>query len=258
MASEGYGPLYVQKPFYPEGSDLAHCYILHPPGGVVSGDHLQVNITLNKNCQALFTTPGAGRVYKARADKRPQTQINRITTHANATAEWLPLETIIYPHARGRITTRIELAENAHFIGWDICSLGLPASGQEFDKGSLHQRLEIFHTGTPRFIDAFDIGDNDSALRLNTAGLAQKSCTGLLVAGPFEHDETEHRALLQSLRTISERSGMLGITAVNGFICARYLGDSANEARACFTDIWQKLRPILLHRPACPPRIWSC
>lgn len=30
------GPLYVQKPFYPEGRELAHLYLLHPPGGMVS------------------------------------------------------------------------------------------------------------------------------------------------------------------------------------------------------------------------------
>ena len=31
------GPLTVQRPFYPEG-ELAHVYLLHPPGGIVAGD----------------------------------------------------------------------------------------------------------------------------------------------------------------------------------------------------------------------------
>ena len=32
------GPLRIQKLFHDR--DLAHCYVLHPPGGMVSGDNL--------------------------------------------------------------------------------------------------------------------------------------------------------------------------------------------------------------------------
>ena len=61
------GPLYVQKPFYPEGRQLPHVYLLHPPGGLVSGDKLQINVAMARDTQALISTPGAGRVYRARA-----------------------------------------------------------------------------------------------------------------------------------------------------------------------------------------------
>ena len=63
------GPLSVQKAFYPEGTDCAHIYLLHPPAGIVSGDELRINITVNSQAHTLITTPGANRFYRARVDE---------------------------------------------------------------------------------------------------------------------------------------------------------------------------------------------
>ena len=57
-----YGPLVVQKPFYPEVA--CHVYLLHPPGGVASCDHLSVEAKAHEYSQVLITTPGATKFYK--------------------------------------------------------------------------------------------------------------------------------------------------------------------------------------------------
>ena len=88
-----FGPLAVQRPFYPEGAPC-HVYLLHPPGGVVGGDQLDIDITLGENCQALITTPGAAKFYRSEGSVAQQ-QIS-MQLAPGAELEWLPQENILF------------------------------------------------------------------------------------------------------------------------------------------------------------------
>jgi len=95
------GPLHVQKAFYPEGRDLAHLYLLHPPGGLVSGDSLTITANVSEDSHALITTPGAGRIYGARKSAHTQTQLNQLHVASGASLEWFPMETLMYSRSYG-------------------------------------------------------------------------------------------------------------------------------------------------------------
>ena len=99
------GPLYVQKPFYPEGQEHPHVYVLHPPGGIVSGDCLEMDIEVSKSASGLVTTPGATRFYRAREGWDVQTQNTLIIVRDGASFEWFPMETIIFNKANVRMST---------------------------------------------------------------------------------------------------------------------------------------------------------
>jgi len=255
------GPLYVQKAFYPEGKDLAHIYILHPPGGLVSGDSLSINATISSNSAALITTPGAGRIYGAREAESHQIQHNALSIASGASLEWFPMETLFYSGANGVSNTRVDIQQGGTFMGWDIASLGLPASNQPFNSGQVRQAIEISYQGNVSWIERCNIDANDDDFINSNIGLCGYSTNGVFVAGPFAHalpDKVMNKlhSLAQTVR--QNKQGMAGVTQVNQWLAIRYIGWSSTHAREYFVRAWQELRPELINRAACPPRIWAC
>ena len=108
------GPLIVQKALYPEGPDVCHTLILHPPGGIAGNDTLAVDLKLNDGAKVLITMPGATKWYRT-ADT-PATQKLNARVGMGATLEWLPPETIVFDRAAVRMQTSIDL-HGGSYIG---------------------------------------------------------------------------------------------------------------------------------------------
>lgn len=242
-----FGPLTVQRPFYPEG-DLCHVYLLHPPGGVAGGDRLSVLAEAAAGSAALITTPGAGKFYRSAGPLAEQSV--RLRIGEGASLEWLPQENILFPGADLRLETRVELARGARFIGWEINCLGLPANGETFGRGRASIGCRIERDGEPLLIERLSIED-ESDLE-GAAGLR-----GLPVAGTL-YATCEDEAVLQSCRErLQDRAIEAGVTLLDGLLVARLLAPSTSAARTCFIELWRLLRPALLGREAVLPRIWS-
>jgi urease accessory protein len=251
------GPLYVQKPFYPEGPDCAHIYLLHPPGGIVSGDTLSVDVRLGEGAAALLTTPGAARAYRARGDGAMQRQITRIEVSAGASIEWMPQETIIYNGANVEVETEIDLADGAQCIAWEVMCLGLPARDELFVGGSFQQRYKVMQAGVPVFIDGFGLDAANLRAMTGPGGLGDRSVTGFILAGPFSVGAAAMQVdTLRQATASREIAGLNSLTCLGRYVVGRYLGHSAEHARQLFESWWHILRPSLLGSEACPPRIW--
>jgi urease accessory protein len=133
------GPLVVQKPLHPEGPEVCHAIIVHPPAGIAAGDRLVMDIAARERAHALLTTPGAAKWYRsAGAWARQHVSIEaRALSHV----EWLPQETIIFDAARADIRWDARLEGDARLIAWDIVRLGpLARRPPGMDRARAHRR----------------------------------------------------------------------------------------------------------------------
>ena len=249
---EHFGPLRVQKPFYPEGGGVCHTLLLHPPAGIVGGDELVIAATVGDGAHALLTTPGAGKWYRSLAPWASQ-QL-KFVVGANAALEWLPQESIIFDGAMAAMQTSVSLAATASFIGWEVLCLGRRASGERFDSGALSMSTRIVRDGQPIWLERGLLAGG-SALLYAPAGLAGYSVSATLLATGVNLTP----ALLAACRALVpvEREVLQGLTLLPGLLVARYLGHSSEAARTWFVALWQLLRPAMLGRAAHSPRIWN-
>lgn len=247
------GPMRVQRPFYPEGSPC-HVYLLHPPGGMVSGDKLSIAINVEENAHALLTTPSAGKVYSADSAQVSQSQSITIAVGKRGICEWLPQENILFDGANAFLSTRISLHSTSLFVGWDMVSFGRQAGNSPFQSGSLSQRFQISIEGKLCTVENFRL-DPELELLSSSLGLGGYSHVGNLY---FVGQGIESKIdILRS--TLPETSDSLFIAATHkpNMLVVRAFSHCAEQLRNTFYHIWGAMREPVLMVPPSYPRIWS-
>lgn len=248
-----YGPLRVQKPLYPEGGDICHAIVVHPPGGVVGGDQLDIHACVGHQSNAFITTPGAAKWYKANG------RVSRQSVHLNVgdagSLEWLPQETIFFDAADVQLDTTVELGCDATYLGGEILCFGRTASGEQFSSGRVAQRTSIRLNGKLVWFEQGELTAGDAMPSpLGMAGMTV--CATLIGVGKPLPSGAIH-TLRETCGAALQDTGTFGATQMKSVVVVRYLGDSSEAAKQVMTAAWRTLRPLLTGRDAIVPRIWN-
>ena len=208
-----FGPLRVQKALYPEGDAVCQTILLHPPSGIAGGDQLQIRAAVENGAHAQLTTPGAGKWYRsAGADAGQQIELS---VGDGATLEWLPQESIVFDGARAHMRTRVSLAADSRFIGWDVLCLGRAASGERFSSGRFDLFYRIDRDGTPLWIERGRFDGSDPMLASPAGWDGAGVCATLLATGPL---------FVIAASVLFLGSFVLGATTLEEFGLALFLG----------------------------------
>ncbi|HCS64769.1 MAG TPA: urease accessory protein UreD [Cellvibrio sp.] len=248
------GPLRVLKPFYPE-ADCCHVYLLHPPGGLVLGDELRINVQVDSDSLALVTTPSAGKVYGVKNAAEKQQQRVSLSVATGACLEWLPQETIVFNGANALLQSDIQLQADAKLMFWDMVCFGRPANQLTFDSGECVQMIRIVREGIPLLIER-NLVKGGGALQASAWGLGGHNSMGTFIMTLRTVREQRQELTEMLEQTIALGTHAWGLTQKDDLFIARYLGDSASHCRRGFELLWQTLRPLMINKPAVSPRIW--
>jgi urease accessory protein len=248
-----FGPLRVQKALYPEGPEICHVVVIHPPGGLADRDDLAICLTLEQGAHSVITTPGATRWYKA---KDGSTLRVTIVLRTGAVLEWLPNENIYFASASARTDLRIELAEGAIACGWDIHMLGRIASGESWDSGMLRAAIEFVRDdGSPIWTERALL-QAESGLISARQGLGGYPIFGTLWCVGAEDQRTIAETLVAELPFAPELRAGISLLP-GGVLLIRVVGRQIEPVRSLMIDCWSRIRPTVVGRDAKALRLWS-
>ena len=250
------GPLRILQSLYPEGDQICHNVLVHPPGGLVGGDTLDIQVTVAEGAHALVSTPSATRFYKSGGQAALQ-QVTA-TLAPGARLEWLPLEAIAYNDCEATNRAIFNLAPSSELMAWDVTALGLPSSDMAFTKGHFQQHLEI--PGV--WLERGNLRGDDTRWLNSPLGLAGQKCLASLVFASGHNIEPQRAAqALEAAREVLEAHPLrlqAGVTCAHPqVIVLRVMSPLVEPSMDLLKKVWAVWRHTLWALPRTPPRIWS-
>ena len=250
------GPLRILQSLWPEGDGVCHNVLVHPPGGLVGGDTLEVRVDVGSGAHGLVTTPGASRFY--RSEGATALQDVRIRMEPGSRLEWLPLEALYYSGCRAENRLQMQLAPGAELLAWDVAALGLPQAQQPFVAGSVLQHIEL----QDAWLERGRIGAEDARLMDGPLGLAGHRClASLFLASGEDLPRARREALLEAAREVIGTHALAasaGATAPGPrVVVVRVLAPLVEPALQLLKAVRRAWRPLAWNLHGAEPRGWA-
>lgn len=237
-----HGPLMVQRVFYPE-EKICHVYLLHPPGGIVSGDSLCINAKFFLGTQVLMTTPGATKFYRSIGKVAYVNQ--NFYLNNNSSLEWLPQDNIIFPNANIQLNTQFYLKKQSKLFAWENLHFIYAEKKTSSNTGSVVTCLKIWIEKKLLLHERLRIFNNDMKI------LANHSLISIIIISPA------NKKILHLARTVIKKSSNYsGVTLLDHVLIIRLLDNDNMNMQITLRQLWYQLRPKILKVKFCVPRIW--
>lgn len=244
FSKKSLGPLIVQHPFYPE-KKVCHTYIIHPPGGIVSGDILNIIVKLKKNTNTLFTNPSATKFYCSNRLQKSKVKIN-FYIEDNASLEWLPQNSIFFPNSYVDIENNFFIKNTSKIIIWEtLCINDMLNNYKKLQKSFITNRTKIW-------INNFlFLNEKINIIEEKLYNFLDYSIITTLFGFPVNKNVVK---LLYKF--VKNKKLMIGITLIKNLLIIKILEKNNITNQNIIQKIWKILRPEIIGEKICIPRIW--
>jgi urease accessory protein len=247
----------IQKALYPEGDEICHAVVLHPPAGIAGGDHLHIEINILSDSKAVVTTPGATKWYKSNG--LDASQVIHLHVEHGAHLDFLPQENIFFNQTSARNAIYLHQDLNSSMIGWDISQLGRVAMGEKWTDAHLKNELQLFLNERLCWLESSEITSEDLR-KESDCKLGGYPVLGVMwLSGTAATGEVLERILDFVPWTDQLRVGVtrLELTDKHGLILIRGIATEVEYLKDCFIQIWLNFRQDISEIPPLALRLWK-
>ena len=237
-----------------EPDEPVQAVLLTTSGGLTGGDRTRVAVEIAAHSRATLTTQAAEKIYRALPSTGDAIVQVEMQVGADAWAEWLAQETIVFEGSRLRRLFVADVAATARLLAVESIVFGRTAMGEHFDTGLLHDTWRIRRGGKLVWVDALHLEGEVRQLRGAPFGFGTSvACSTVLYVGA---DATQQ--LTEARRILSRCALPCGATSLDGIVVARIMAADAAELRAVVMQLIAGLRSAAGSLPARLPRVWTC
>lgn len=241
----------------PEPSAWPEAVLINTAGGLTDGDRVSVKAGWRAHAQATITTQAAERIYRSRGG--PARIRNKLSIAANATAFWLPQETILFDGGQFERNFVADIADSGRLLACESTVFGRSAMGETVRSGLLFDTWRVRYANELVFADGLRL-DGDILKRLERPAL-MRGASAIASVVLVDRDAAH---LIEPLRTILDTtSSVSGCSSVGPVVVIRLLAGSGAELRRDLVLILQETMRLLRQDgepTGCTrlPRVWSC
>ena len=226
----------------------AYLMLLNPTGGLVGGDFLLTDISLDSDTHVCLTTPSATRVY--RTPDQPAVQETRIQLGEGALLEYLPDHVIPYRSSELQQSLHVEMSRGSRAILWDALAPGRLCCGERWNFHEVDSRIEIFLRGEAVLLNRTRIRPAElDPQRLGLAEGFNYLATLVIVADGFTGWKETLAAMNAGLENMPQIYGGVSALARRGCI-VKLLALSASDLMSAQAELWGRARKIVFGSPA--------
>ncbi len=243
-------PWKLLPPIYLDDTGAAYTLLVNPSGGLVGGDSLSIDMTLEKDAHVLISAPSANRVYRSEGQLSEQTIT--ISVGSGAILEWLPEHTIPFAGSRFRQTLHATLAPGATIILWDAIASGRIAREERWAFTDLENDIQITTASGDSLVERYVL---EPATDLGRVGLAGEwdYVASLYVVNDSVSLETWKRLETKVASVLDQDLGhVLGGVSTPAIpsVAIKLLARTAPDLTDMLEALWAAVREELWNLPA--------